>query len=68
MSARWEPLETAEEVVAAHAAGRHVEIETKRLGNPDWERIEKTEPLDVYYVETDMFAGWKFRALIEDSK
>lgn len=65
MTARWEPLETAEEVVAAHRAKRRMEIGSEQFG---WSMIEKYEQLDVYDVETDMFAGWKFRALIEDSK
>ncbi len=64
MTARWEPLETAEEVVAAWKAGRV--IQHQPVGRLDWLALNPSAN------ERNLRAFWStgddFRALIEESK
>lgn len=62
MTARWEPLETAAEVVAACEAGLHIEYEGGPRG---WAKARMLNP---YVISSLIAHGAKYRALIEDSK
>lgn len=62
---RWEALATAKDVVSAHAADRKIQ---HGIGHLQWRDVDPKELLTVHEVSADIFAGWKYRALIEDSK
>lgn len=64
MTARWEPLETAEEVVAAFDAGQEVWFKT---GTGPWWILVTCRP-DAKYFPQVIALGWKYKTLIEDSK
>lgn len=59
MTARWEPLETAEDVESAFQAGRKVQVRAA-VGDSAW--------YVCWYVPSPDMALYEYRALIEDSK
>ncbi len=65
MTARWEPLETADEVVAATASGKVVQRRNRHGVYTGWEEASPTSTLGVSYL---MRNGREYRALIEESK
>jgi hypothetical protein len=65
VTARWETLETAEEVVAAFEAGRTVHF--MAADDPVWVDVT-TFNCPPEHVTAELSEGHRYRAMIEDSK
>lgn len=66
MTARWEELRTAEEVVEAFDAGQAVESMTAHRGK--WKSAKKPSTHAALLIKARIASGLRFRALIEEAK